>query len=206
MNGSTDSECVFSSKDPMAAPLIRAAQEEDAAVRALVSPAGALGLDPHLDARRLEWGITDAAFAVQAAFDRVLVWQIPVYRDGFAEGGKIFIPQTAQDRAQQEAPRGILVSAGLAARDQLESHGILLGDVVTLLRLAPFRLPCEMVGGRRLYLLVLSAGDIVGSEDTATRLRNGLLMVQRVDVPGAPPQYTYKGCGNPVMPVMPEDY
>src|SRR5260221_12419451 len=62
------------------------AEAVSAAIMRNSSPKGALVLPPLLDAKRLEYGITDDAFAVAPAYNTVLVFQVALqegstYRD-----------------------------------------------------------------------------------------------------------------------------
>lgn len=151
----------------------------DGVRRAKMKPRGGLGLPALLDQRRLEWGITDGAFDVQAAFDRILVFQIP---EKGMEGGTygdsgIIIPESSESARKRAAPRGIIVSAGLKALDELRSNGMELGDIVMFNHVAPWRVETDIIQGKWEYLLVMHTGHIIGSEDTTKRLRNGDLKV-----------------------------
>lgn len=167
-----------------------------------MSPAGALGLPTLLDERRLRYGIIDECFSVQVAYDRILVYQIePVY----AEGGKvglIELTDKAKQGMKQEAPRGVLISAGLGALDVLQSNGIDLGHIVHFCRVAPWRLPMAMIDGHTIYSIILRDSDIVGSEDLATKLRSGDAQVMR-NMNG---DHTLSWCGQPKMPDIGDDY
>lgn len=168
-----------------------------------VSPPGALGLPPTLDAARCSHGIPDEAFRTQAAFERVLIWQLPSLEMGGDTygGGPILMAETTKARDRYQAPRGVLVSAGLKALDALRSHGMDLGHVVTFLHMAPWKYRVGFVKGQEQSLLVLQVGDIMGSETLATSIRAG-----HVHITG--------GCGEPhtydstprVDPHQAEDY
>lgn len=216
MNGITDTDNFFSPSDPMAKLLIAEAEADTAEVKSKQSPAGAFGLSEEFDKKRLEFGIVDGAFREQPAFDRVLVWQIGPYEDGTVERGKILIPDTTIGREKAQAPRGILISAGLSALDQLESHGIQIGDTISFLREAPYRISCgRTAGGREFYLIILTAGDIVSSEDLRARLRSGETVLKRISytdpTTGAAARVSiYVNRGDvpvsPQMAAMPSDY
>jgi len=147
-------------------------------LKASMSPAGALNLPPLLDARRLEYGLPDSAFSVQASFETVYVWQIPIYSgDTYSASSAIIKPDSAKAREAKESPRGIIVSAGLSALDSLRSHGMDVGHIVTIIKLAPYRVYFDIRGGKQDNLLDLRAGDVHGSLDTAELLRAGKLKV-----------------------------
>lgn len=141
-------------------------------IAAKMSPPGALGLPLLIEQRRLRYGIVDSCFAVQAAYDRILVFQIePEWAQGETYGsGPIVMTETARRRSKEEAPRGVIVSAGLKALDNLSSNGMTLGHIVHFLRLHPWRLPVDLIDGIPEHLIILRDGDIVGSEDLAASL------------------------------------
>lgn len=172
-------------------------------IRAKMAPRGALGLPPQLDARRLEWGITDGAFRVQAAFDRILVHQIPMahFMGGtFGEGGVIVMPKTAESARERSAPRGIVVSAGLKALDEMRSNGIELGDIVMFNHVSPWRIETDMIDGKLHHVLVMHAGHIIGSEDLAKRLQKREIFL---DGPVTQHVYVNRGTGDRPEPVLP---
>lgn len=138
-----------------------------------MSPKGALGLPQLLDERRLEYGITDGAFSRQAVFDRVFLWQIPMQKgDKFESDSLIHMPESVQQREKARAPQGIIVSAGLRALDQLRSHGVDLGHKILFCHAAPYHIRYDSVLGLEQHLIIVLAGDVIGSEDLATNLRN----------------------------------
>lgn len=149
-----------------------------------LSPKGALGLDPHLDQRRLDYLIPDEAFDVQPIYDRIFVAQLNDGPDDgkFVEGGMIVKPQTVESRDIKESPRGIIVAAGNIAMDNLMSHGIHLGDIVTFTEVAPWKLPLGRLGDAdcsiEYDLLQLRSGDITGSPDVRQRILSGALKVK----------------------------
>lgn len=157
--------------------------------RARVSPAGALGLNPLLDARRLEYLIIDAMFDAACCYDRVYVYQLPpkgvVQRRKEAQAGSVKISLSVgwQENEQDKAHRGVVVAAGLNALDHLTAHGMGLGHIVNFALFSPLRhfpddeLPDES-------LVVLHAGQCVSSEDTMLMLREGKLKVERLNIDG----------------------
>jgi len=143
-------------------------------VKRLHEEHGDLGLPPLLAERRLEYGIPDGNFEFQTVFDRILVYQVDRYTgDTYGEGSLIHMPHTHRESEKQMAPRGILVAAGLTALDQLRSHGVDLGHLVTFIRLAPYRYPTGRILGRETYSILMRAGDILGSEDLCQAMKNG---------------------------------
>lgn len=148
-------------------------ERRSAVMRKRMSPPGALGLPALLDERRLEYGITDGAFSRQAVFDRVFIWQIPMQKgDKFEADSLIHMPESVQQREKSRAPQGIIVSAGLKALDQLRSHGVDLGHKVLFCHAAPYHIRYDSVLGLEQHLIILLAGDIIGSEDLASNLKN----------------------------------
>jgi len=83
----------------------------------------------------------------------------------------IHMPETTQQREKHKAPQGIIVSAGLTALDQLRSHGIDLGHKVLFSHAAPYHIRYDVIDGQDHHLIILLAGDIIGSEDLATNLK-----------------------------------
>lgn len=149
------------------------AERRSAVMRKRMSPPGALKLPQLLDERRLEYGITDGAFVHHALFDRVYLWQIPMQKgDRFESDSLIHMPESVQQREKSRAPQGIIVSAGLLALDQLRSHGVDLGHKILFCHAAPYHIRYESVLGLEQHLIIVLAGDIIGSEDLATNLRN----------------------------------
>lgn len=201
----------------MCARLHEMTQTTEKALRAAMAPAGKLGLSKHLDARRLAYGVPNGAFDVQPAHDTVYVYQLaPIDHITFTKKGRIVRPDMVQTQATNESPRGLLVAAGLEALDILSSHGIEVGDIVRLLRMSPYRMTVDNIEGHDFPVLVMNAGDIKGSEDTAGRLRRGELRIETVTekvngvdtirhryVPGKGKK---RQRGVPIKAWMPEDY
>jgi len=141
-------------------------------IRERQSPAGSLGLPSLLDERRLRFAIPDGAFRTQAVFDRILVWQVSDWEGETYGDTMIVMPELAKARTQEAAPRGILISAGQLALDGLRSNGIELGHVVRFIRLAPWRMRVDTIGGQEQHALILRSGDLIGSEDLRDELRS----------------------------------
>lgn len=137
-----------------------------------MTPAGLLGLPRLLDERRIQYGIPDGAFAQEAMFDRILVFQIPDRKQGtYEEGGLIEMPDTVKAANLYRAPVGIIVSCGLRALDAFVSNGGQLGDKVQFVKNAPYFVRCDTILGKDFNLVVLTDGEIVGNFDLSERLR-----------------------------------
>jgi hypothetical protein len=146
-----------------------------------VSPPGTLkGLPPLLEARRLEYQIPDEAFGRTCMFDKILLFQIPMWEGGTYGDTSILMPETGESRVEESAPRGVIISAGLQALDILHSHGSGLGHRVLYVHMSPWRVPFMMISGHELYLIPLRVGDLVADEDTAAGLLSGELGLVRV--------------------------
>lgn len=146
----------------------RAQQRE---IEANFSPPGTLGLSPLLDAKRIKHGIPDSAWNSQAVFNKLLVWQIPV-DDAETYGGGLIQKTDAQRKKElSEAPRGVIVSAGLQALDELRSHGVDVGHTVYFTHLAPFRKRLPSILGKEPSLVILHSGDVFDSEELAQNLK-----------------------------------
>lgn len=132
----------------------------------------AMRLPPLLAQRRLEFTIPDGAFAQMPLYDRVLVYQLG--EKHFTEKvGSIFLPETTQERLHDEAPRGVIVGAGLKALDELRSNGCDLGHIVRFVKMAPYRLIVDFVNNKSVTCLVMMSGHIVASEDLEEERRSG---------------------------------
>lgn len=178
-----------------------------------MSPPGALGLSPLLEERRIQFGLTDAAFTRSAMlYDKVSIWQIADHQEEtYIKGGVIVKPDQADDRLTRECPRGILVGAGLRALDILLSNGVELGHIVYFISSAPWRLELEHIAGTRPRILVMNAGDILSSEDLARKLIGGECAVEGRGAPGIAPTHMIvdKRTGHfwdPIQPWIPEDH
>jgi len=152
---------------------LEAARRRTELIKAHMSPEGALGLPPLLEAQRLKYGITDAFFRVQATFDRIFVFPLSLEDGEKAEktSGGIIKPGATKLRDLQEGNRGVLISAGLTAMDRLMSHGIELGHVVITNKNVPFARRCESIGAEALHYLVMREADLAGSETLMTEIR-----------------------------------
>lgn len=132
-----------------------------------------------LEARIKEFGIPDWPY--EACFDRVIVWSLPeakATRDTYVPGGKILMTDERKAATKNESPRAVIVSAGLAARDYLKSHGMGLGHIIWVARLSPWRHQTEVSEkGKDVDFMFLRAGDCCGSEDTKRWMAEGRVQV-----------------------------
>lgn len=172
-------------------PELRKAKERTEQIKKLMSPAGALGLPPRLEAARLKYGITDAFFKVQASFDRIFVFPLSLEDGEKAEktAGGIIKTATTKLRDLQEGNRGVLISAGLSAMDRLMSHGYELGDIVITNKNVPFARRCETIGIEALHYLVMRDGDLAGNESLMERIR---AEQERIVEVGGPQDYSHQ--------------
>ena len=124
-----------------------------------------------LEERRKKYSIPDQCFGQVALFDRVLLYQIPLFDgigDKVAPGSRIIAAQTTQEKRLSSAPRGIVITAGLAARDYLWANGVELGSIIKFVRLSPWHMPVGIdQANKEIYLQVVRVGDIVACEDLA---------------------------------------
>lgn len=189
----------------------RAARGLSAKWLAHMSPPGKLGLPPLLDSRRLEYGIVDQAFEQECVFDRIYVWQIPRTGGDTFEGTMIHRPDISKAKDEDTTPRGILISAGLRALDNLRSNGIDLGHIVNFIRSSPWGMPIGLIDGVEIPMLrVMRDGDLVSSEDLARARREGKVStIVADDGKGGVEHRLQNSDGSSTavtMPWMPEDY
>lgn len=168
-----------------------------------------LGLGPLVDQKRMKYGIVDAAWlGQQAAFERVLVWQLSEDEGETYNGGIIVKTETQRKRELVEAPRGVIVSAGLGALDVLRSNGMDIGHTIGFTRLAPFRRPIGVFAGIPLALIVLVVGDIVDSEDLGAQLKSRAVRILGKETDGTTEHHFVDANGKAWKPIaadMPED-
>ena len=114
----------------------------------------------------------------EPVFDRVLVFQIPTMESETFRDGVIFKPNETKKRESAQSPRGVVVSAGMRARDILESHGIQLGDIVWFARHTMWR--HELDASSKSFS-VIRAGEVCGSEDLFDRIGTEVQMTKDED-------------------------
>lgn len=154
---------------------LEAAKTRTEEIKARMSPPGALGLPPLLEAQRLKYGITDNALRSQALFDRIHVFPIDHEEGELADktAGGIIKPHSKKLRDKQEGNRGVLISAGLIAMDRLMSHGVELGDIVVTNKNCPFARRCDELSKEWVYYLVMREADLASDETLLERMRAG---------------------------------
>lgn len=153
-------------------------QRHDRLKKSLMSPPGQLGLPSLLEARRLEFGITDGAFTLQPMYQRVLLFQIPIHVE---EPSLISRTERQKKNDLRTAARGIVVSAGLQALDILRSNGCDIGHIVRYTHVNPWRHEIDYCEGKSFELMIVNAGDVNVSEDLAETLRGGVVKIRRTD-------------------------
>jgi co-chaperonin GroES (HSP10) len=95
----------------------------------------------------------------------VMVYRLPSEEQTV---GGIIIPGTAE----QVESRGVLLMAGLAARDVLRDALVEIGDIVLFGRFAGYEKGVERAsGGKERKILQLKVDDLIYSEDALERLR-----------------------------------
>lgn len=177
------------------------ALEQDRIIRQRMSPKGVLRLPPLLEERRLEFGITDRAFQAQAVYDRVFVFQLPMVHGDKFEGSSLYMPDTTKAREMNGAPRGIIISAGAIALDSLRSNGVDLGHIVLFVNAAPYHIRYDTIAGQMKNLIVLTAGDIVASEDLTQNLRSAAVrIVPKLNAAGITTHEYIDETGKPWIP------
>lgn len=143
-----------------------------------LAPRGTYNIPMLLDERRFEYGIPNGAFESFPAFDKVYIWQVTLTeRKTYKEGGTIVKPEARIAHDRNTAPRGIIVSAGLAALDSLRSTGIDIGHIVRFKKFSPFIQPVAEVNGVEMTVMVIRDGDIVSSEDMARAYHQRLVSI-----------------------------
>lgn len=122
------------------------------------------------------------AWPYEAVYDRIIVFSVPedkAKRGTFIPGGIIQKVETRTAKEEGESPRGVIVSAGLGARDVLRSHGMGLGHVVWVARLSPWRHEVDRdKDGKPIEFLFLRVGDVVGSETLLQYTKDGRATVE----------------------------
>lgn len=167
--------------DPMAEEMNRKADEEERALRAMMSPKGKLGLSKHLDERRLEFLIPDIVFQRSVDFDNVMMWPLGALEGMKQTPGGLWIPPVASERDKYETPRGVIIGAGQTAMDVLWGHGYELGDIVHWARLVPWVITLGKVIGRQVQVQLVDVSDLRCNEDKHERIASGQIAVERVN-------------------------
>lgn len=208
MGGKMDITVLEESTDPKVRDWAERLKGNDRKHASHMAPPGALNLPRFLDQRRIEYGIPDGAFRLAASFERIYIFQLPWDDKETAGDTMIIKSELTRARERQDAPLGILVGAGLKALDALRSNGIDLGHIVGILEVAPYRIQCDWVDGKTQDVLIMNAGDIIGSQDLAQGLASRKVRIRAQEVPGPEgttiKQHQFIGeDGQPWNPVMP---
>lgn len=111
----------------------------------------------------------------QPTFDRIIVYQIPTTESETFKDSILVKPEVTKEKEKRQAPRAVLVAAGLRARDELESHGIEIGHTIWFARYSGNIHETDVGGGRHKGFCFLRAMEVTGSEEQLTALEAGAL-------------------------------
>lgn len=125
-----------------------------------------------LEEKRRRHGIPLSAWDAQPGFDMVLLWQVQIEEGNKLGNTGLVKADITVMRETQDTPRGVIVSAGLTALDQLKSHGMDVGHTVYFYELAPLRLRRPSIAGRQVSLIMIQAKYIFGSEELSQNLKS----------------------------------
>jgi hypothetical protein len=172
-----------------------------------MAPPGIFDIPPILEERRQRHLVPDGAFRIQPLYDWCVLYQLARedMEDGATWGDSPIVKtQNAQKVAQNESPRALLISAGLGALDTLSSHGICIGDIVFMVRNAPWAIQIDVIGTERLYARICRDADLAAGEDLMKRLTSGeLKQASKVNSDGQRIHYYETKDGKPLNPVTP---
>ena len=122
------------------------------------------------------------AWPGQALFERVIVYLVPdeaASADKFIPDGMIYKVDQRKETDKARSPRGVIVSAGLAALDILVSNGMQIGEMVWLSPYVQYRFEVgKRENGSPIEFMFLNVGDVVLSEDILQRVVDGELNLQ----------------------------
>jgi hypothetical protein len=176
-------------------------------LKAKLAPPGTFNIPPILEERRQQHLVPDGAFRIQPLYDWCVLYQLDRadMEDGETWGDTSIVKtQTAKKVAANESPRALLISAGLGALDTLSSHGICIGDVVFMVRNAPWAIQIDVLGPDRLYARICRDADLAAGEDLMKRLASGeLRQASKVNKEGQRIHYYETKDGKPLNPVTP---
>lgn len=135
-----------------------------------------------LSARMKHYEIPDLPYLPSGS--NVLVYRLP---SETKSAGGIIIAETAR----VARPMGVLVGAGLAARDVMADHLMELGDIVWFGRFHEYEEEVKRdPEGKGKTILQMKIADVLGSVDALERVR-GYVVVREV-VSGDEEQFVYK--------------
>jgi hypothetical protein len=158
-----------------------------------VAAPGTFNLPPLLEERRLKWKIPDGAFRVAAGtvYDRILIWQIPLLSECTEDehfiggaGGTLYKSDQTREKDTREAPRGVIIGAGLRALDALRSNGIDLGHIVYFCKNTVYSIQVDYIAGKWERVSLAREGDLVLSEDVSLAMRTGAMKVVPYEIVG----------------------
>ena len=122
-----------------------------------------------------EYKIPAEAFRAQTTFSRIAIWRLEGAELRKTVGG-IIIP----DEAVGTDNRGVLVSAGLKARDALYAEGIETGHIVWFARYSgDEKIVGRDAGKGDKRLVLLNVVDVTASEDLMASIKAGSLQIVR---------------------------
>lgn len=117
-----------------------------------------------LEARRVELDIPELPYLPMGK--NVLIFRLP---EEEKTAGGLFIPETVREARE----RGVLIGAGLAAREIMRDHLIELGDIVWFGRFAGRESEVARAAeGKGAYVLQVKIEDVLGSIDALKRIEN----------------------------------
>lgn len=117
-------------------------------------------MPPKLEARIAEYKMVLPPFV--ALYDRVFVYPLDDADQPKVSEGGIIMPEVAREKLG--AQRGVVVSWGVKAAEEMTSHGVGLGDIVVLTRFSTWQRP-YFAANRWHRVFVVQSGEIAGSED-----------------------------------------
>jgi len=115
----------------------------------------------------------------EVPFWRILVYRIPDEFSANEKVGRIYKPTTTLDLQKNRSPRGIIVSAGLAAMDSLRDHGMKIGDMVWISPNCVYRVETGRNEKGSIEFFFAYVGEIVLNEDIPERLTSGEIKLER---------------------------
>lgn len=140
-----------------------------------VIPGKQLITTPLLAERRRRYGIPRLPQFL--GWDRVAIFQINT-NDGEADkfkDSRLYKAETTQNRERLTAPRGVICGMGMGAYDLLRGQGIELGQIVWFQRMSVWQQQVDIGQGRHAGFVMVTAGEITGSEDVLQAIETGKL-------------------------------
>lgn len=131
-------------------------------------------MPPKLEARIAQYGIELPPFV--AVYDRILVYPLDKADQPDATAGGIILAEST--KAKLGAQRGVIVSMGVKAAQEMFSHGLGLGDIIIMARFSEYERVYFSQTRRPHRVCILQAGEIACSEDLKRDLESGDLHYQ----------------------------